>query len=238
MRHPRSHAHLRPGRHTLTVRQAHRTVLRRSVNVAGELLISWAQAAAPNRPLPVGQLGGLDITGTLLIDRYDRSQTVQFALSELPADPGRRTVLELAQQPVGMIRQLEHRVATLDELQRPCGAGHPRCRAARRQRDALARPAGALLAPPAHHHRGGRVLFPADRSQFAHESDSDLQQLADEALTGARALYTAAASPRPGAAHHAAHQVAAPTRPATGRNWPPPTAVSAARERPAGGGGS
>lgn len=33
--------------------------------------------------------------------------------------------------------------------------------------------------------------LPADRSEFAHESDSDLRQLADEALRGARAAYTA-----------------------------------------------
>jgi hypothetical protein len=44
--------------------------------------------------------------------------------------------------------------------------------------------------------------LPAERGEFGHESDSDLRQLADEALTGARASYN---TPRAGSAHHAAH---------------------------------
>ena len=45
--------------------------------------------------------------------------------------------------------------------------------------------------------------LPAHRSEFGQESDSDLRQLADEALTGARAAYSA---PRAGSAHHAVRQ--------------------------------
>jgi len=108
---------------------------------AGELLARWARSVAPNRPRPVGQLGGIDITGTLVVDCYDTARTVQFELTDLPAEKARRTVLELAEQPLGMIRQLEHRVATLDELHARLDAERQAALTeAQRARDTLAGP--------------------------------------------------------------------------------------------------
>ncbi len=223
-------------------------------------------------------------------------------------------MLELAQQPVGMIRQLEHRVGTLDELHaRLDGERHAALREAQRARDTLAgafKHADALQAtqsavkrikaamaqpqhPPARalptsttaapavrrdatrapvaseaqraatvlgqdradrlkraqaaltkrftgppagnkaprcqdpqalywHRRLTSIMdaarrLPADRSEFAHESNSDLRQLADEALRGARAAYTAGTLPRAGSAHHAAH----PALSHAALAWPP-----------------
>jgi N12 class adenine-specific DNA methylase len=272
---------------------------------AGELLVRWARSVPPNRPRPVGQLGGIDVTGTLVVDRYDATRTVQFELADLPAEKARRTVLELSEQPLGMIRQLEHRVATLDELRdrldsergaalteaqrardtlagpfkhadalQAAGSTVTRIKAAMAQHDrqparttaiatatatsapptreatvtrepdrpAAARAVGVLgpqrasrlkraraalqrrfADPPAAgepmrwndpvaqywHRRLSTIVtaagcVPADRTQFGQESNSDLRQLSDEALAGARAAYTTPSQPRAGSAHHAA----------------------------------
>jgi len=41
---------------------------------------------------------------------------VRFELRDLPAEKAQRTIRELVEQPIGMVRQLEHRVATLQDL--------------------------------------------------------------------------------------------------------------------------
>jgi hypothetical protein len=83
---------------------------------AGELLVRWAQAAPANEPRPIGQLGAIDINGTVIVDRYSGSRAVRFELRDLPAEKAQRTIRELVDQPIGMVRQLEHRVATLHDL--------------------------------------------------------------------------------------------------------------------------
>jgi hypothetical protein len=83
---------------------------------AGELLVRWAQMAPVNELRPVGQLGAIDIDGTVIVDRHDASRAVRFELRDLPAEKAQRTIRELVDQPIGMVRQLEHRVATLHDL--------------------------------------------------------------------------------------------------------------------------
>jgi hypothetical protein len=268
---------------------------------AGELLVRWAQTTPANKPRPVGQLGGLEITGTVIVDRYDGTRAVRFELHDLPAEKAQRTVAELVAQPVGMVRQLEHRVATLPELK--VRLGRERAAALEegdRARETLARPfkhADALRdageevkrikaqmratderpptppqpapsqqepSPPAAtapdssqaeritttlgQDRAGRLLRarialkerfahptgadgalswqdpqardcyrqittiadaarrdPADRSTLSDQDDHALKQLADQALTAARALYRTGPQ-TPGSAHHAAQR--------------------------------
>jgi N12 class adenine-specific DNA methylase len=108
---------------------------------AGELLAQWAKTTPPNRPRPVGQLGGIDITGTIAVDRYDGSRTVQFELHDLPAEKAQRSMVELVGQPIGMIRQLEHRVSSLPDLQARLEADRDvAVREAKRARDSLQGP--------------------------------------------------------------------------------------------------
>jgi N12 class adenine-specific DNA methylase len=83
---------------------------------AGELLVRWAQAAPANELRPVGHLGAIEIDGTVIVDRYNGSRAVRFELRDLPAEKVQRTIRELVDQPIGMVRQLEHRVATLHDL--------------------------------------------------------------------------------------------------------------------------
>jgi N12 class adenine-specific DNA methylase len=108
---------------------------------AGELLVRWAQSAPANQPRPVGQLGAIDIIATLVVDRYNGSRAVRFELHDLPAEKAQRTLHELVDQPVGMVRQLEHRVATLHELKgRLEGERDGAVEEAGRARETLGRP--------------------------------------------------------------------------------------------------
>jgi N12 class adenine-specific DNA methylase len=108
---------------------------------AGETLARWAAAAQPGRTERLARLGGLEILATVREDYRAGGRELVLELDGLPGDPARASLDHAHANPLTLIRQLEHRVNTLDELaDRLRSQRDNALLEAQRARDALARP--------------------------------------------------------------------------------------------------
>jgi TolA-binding protein len=77
-------------------------------------LIGWAQSAQVGRSAPVGQLGGFQLTGVVRLDYEHGGREAYLALDGIPVEAAHATVTHLAENPLTLVRQLEHRIADLE----------------------------------------------------------------------------------------------------------------------------
>ncbi len=82
---------------------------------AGELLNRWAATAQPGRTERLAELGGLQILGMVTPDYRDGGRELVLTLEGLPVEPARAPLDHAHENPLTLIRQLEHRVTTLHE---------------------------------------------------------------------------------------------------------------------------
>ena len=82
---------------------------------AGEMLARWAAAAQPGRTERLARLGGLEILATVREDDRAGGREIVLSLDGLHGDPARASLDHASENPLTLIRQLEHRVRTLDE---------------------------------------------------------------------------------------------------------------------------
>ena len=86
---------------------------------AAELIARWAstnQHVAAIRPLPLGQLAGLDLDARVRYDPANGQRTLTIALRDVPAAPAELPLNNVTQDASPLIRQLEHRVRDLPAL--------------------------------------------------------------------------------------------------------------------------
>ncbi|MGO9793943.1 MAG: hypothetical protein ACLP8S_31825 [Solirubrobacteraceae bacterium] len=108
---------------------------------AGELLNRWAQAAQPGRTERLAQLGGLQILGMVSPDYRNGGRELVLTLEGIPVEPARAPLDHAQENPLTLIRQLEHRVTTLHERAERLRAEHQDAiLEGRRAREALDRP--------------------------------------------------------------------------------------------------
>ncbi len=108
---------------------------------AGELLNRWAQAAQPGRTERLAELGGLDILGMVSADYRAGGRELVLALEGLAVEPARAPLDHAQENPLTLIRQLEHRVGTLHErAERLRGEHQDAILEGQRAREALERP--------------------------------------------------------------------------------------------------
>jgi N12 class adenine-specific DNA methylase len=108
---------------------------------AGELLNRWAATAQPGRTERLAQLGGLHILGMVTPDYRDGGRELVLTLEGLPVDPARAPLDHAHENPLTLIRQLEHRVTTLHERgERLRGERQDAILEGQRAREALDRP--------------------------------------------------------------------------------------------------
>ena len=81
---------------------------------AAQALIRWAQSAQVGRSAPVGQLGGFQLTGMVRLDYEHGGREAYLALDGVPVEAAHATVTHLAENPLTLVRQLEHRIADLE----------------------------------------------------------------------------------------------------------------------------
>jgi hypothetical protein len=108
---------------------------------AADALGCWAQNATLNQPRPLGELGALKLTGVVRLTYEHGGREAHVTLDGVPVDPAHATLKHLDENPLGLVRQLEHRVQDLDGLRgrlltRQQGAAQEGARA----RVALAKP--------------------------------------------------------------------------------------------------
>ena len=98
---------------------------------AAHLIARWAstnQHAGAARPLPIGQLAGLDLDARVRYDATNGGRTLTIALRDVPAAPAELPLNAVTEDASPLIRQLEHRVRDLSALAQ---------RLARHRQDAL-----------------------------------------------------------------------------------------------------
>ena len=83
---------------------------------AGQLLAQWASEATPGKAAPVGELGSLEVLGVVRRDYTNGSKEAVLQLAGLPSEPAHATFQHLHENPLSLIRQLEHRLGDLDAL--------------------------------------------------------------------------------------------------------------------------
>jgi hypothetical protein len=83
---------------------------------AGQLINQWARTARPGRPEPLAELGGQLVTGTIRTDPHMSGREIVLTLHGLPSNPARTTTDHTNENPLGPIRQLEHRINDLEQL--------------------------------------------------------------------------------------------------------------------------
>src|ERR1019366_537200 len=80
----------------------------------GELLTTWAACAQPGKVMPVAHLGGLQVVGVVRVDYQAGGREAVLALDGLAAEPAHATLTHLRENPLTLIRQLEHRIGDLE----------------------------------------------------------------------------------------------------------------------------
>jgi N12 class adenine-specific DNA methylase len=108
---------------------------------AADALARWAAAATQGVAKPVGSLAGLDVVGTIRLDYTDGSREAMITLTGVPCEPARASLKHLGENPIGLVRQLEHRIQDLDRLRaRTVAKQQEAAQEAARAREALGRP--------------------------------------------------------------------------------------------------
>src|ERR1039458_10339493 len=120
---------------------------------AEQLLAAWATSATPGKADTVGELGNLEVLGVVRHDYTNGSKEAVLQLAGLPSEPAHATFQHVRENPLSLIRQLEHRLGDLDALKARTAAGRQDAISETlRARDALATPfkhADSLTPPPA-----------------------------------------------------------------------------------------
>ena len=83
---------------------------------AGRLLGAQLAPIIPGSPHPAGELGGLAVDAQLASDPATGTLRVEFSLHGLPTRPATLSRAELPDGAMSLIRQLEHRLDSLDQL--------------------------------------------------------------------------------------------------------------------------
>jgi hypothetical protein len=86
---------------------------------AAQLIARWAttnQHAGAARPLPIGQLAGLDLVARVQYDPTNGQRILAIALRDVPDAPAELPLNAVTQDASPLIRQLEHRVRDLPAL--------------------------------------------------------------------------------------------------------------------------
>ena len=82
---------------------------------AAAALIRWAQTAPLGRTAPIGQLGGFQVNGVVKVDYVNGGREAHLALEGVPAEAAHATIKHLAESPLTLLRQLEHRIGDLEQ---------------------------------------------------------------------------------------------------------------------------
>jgi N12 class adenine-specific DNA methylase len=82
---------------------------------AADALVQWARCAPMGRLEPIGTLGGLDVDGVVKMGSDHGVREAFLTFHGVPEDWAHATLLHLAESPLTLVRQLEHRVASLEE---------------------------------------------------------------------------------------------------------------------------
>ena len=90
-------------------------ITHRERTAAAEALTRWAQTAQVGRAAPIGQLGGLQVNATVKIDYENGGREAYLALDGVPGDPAHATLRHLSESPLTLVRQLEHRLTSLED---------------------------------------------------------------------------------------------------------------------------
>ena len=108
---------------------------------AEQLLAAWATSATPGKADTVGELGNLEVLGVVRHDYTNGSKEAVLQLAGLPSEPAHATFQHVRENPLSLIRQLEHRLGDLDALKARTAAGRQDAISETlRARDALATP--------------------------------------------------------------------------------------------------
>jgi hypothetical protein len=108
---------------------------------AADALARWAKDAALNLARPLGELGALKLIGVVKLDYQHGGREAHVTVDGLPVDGAHATLAHLQENPLGLVRQLEHRVQDLDGLRaRLLTRQQEAAQEAARAREALAKP--------------------------------------------------------------------------------------------------
>jgi N12 class adenine-specific DNA methylase len=84
---------------------------------AAAALVRWGQTAPLGRATPIGQLGGFQVNGVVKVDYVNGGREAHLALEGVPAEAPHATMKHLAESPLTLLRQLEHRIGDLEQRQ-------------------------------------------------------------------------------------------------------------------------
>ena len=108
---------------------------------AADALSRWANDATLNRARRLGELGGLKLTGVVRLDYQYGGREAHVTVDGVPVEEAHASLKHLAENPLGLVRQLEHRVQDLDGLRRRLLTRRQEAaQESVRAREALARP--------------------------------------------------------------------------------------------------
>jgi hypothetical protein len=108
---------------------------------AADALSRWAKDATLNQARPLGELGALKLTGVVRLDYQHGGREAQVTLDRVPIAPAHASLQHLQENPLGLVRQLEHRVQDLDGLRgRLLTRQQEAAQEGARAREALAKP--------------------------------------------------------------------------------------------------
>jgi hypothetical protein len=83
---------------------------------AADALSRWAKEATLNHARPLGELGALKLTGVVRLDYQDGGRDAHVTVDGVPVEAAHASLKHLQENPLGLVRQLEHRVQDLDGL--------------------------------------------------------------------------------------------------------------------------
>ena len=83
---------------------------------AADALSRWAKAATLNQARPLGELGALKLTGVVGLDYQHGGREAHVSVDGVPVEAAHASLKHLQENPLGLVRQLEHRVQDLDGL--------------------------------------------------------------------------------------------------------------------------
>jgi len=89
-------------------------VTHRERKAAAEALLGWAGSAQLHRTLPIGQIGGFDVHGVVRHDYQHGGREAHLSLDGVPVDAAHATLTHLSENPLTLVRQLEHRLGDLE----------------------------------------------------------------------------------------------------------------------------
>ena len=83
---------------------------------AADALSRWAKDVTLNQSRPLGELGALKLTGIVRLDYQHGGREAHVTVDGVPVEWAHAGLKHLQENPLGLVRQLEHRVQDLDGL--------------------------------------------------------------------------------------------------------------------------